>query len=342
MPPQKTHTFHVRGMHCQACVVVTENELNEHEKITRVKASLNNYTVEVTGHFEEQAPEELAEELSLLLKPHGYTLALTPPEKLANWQELKKALPIALIFILLFIGLQKLGIVNLLSVSKVSYGSAFLIGLVASLSTCMAVVGGLVLSVSANFAKDGDRVKPQTLFHLGRLTSFFILGGIIGAIGSTFSLGTTGVFVLSFLMAVVLIILGINLLDLFSVFKKWQPTMPTFIGRRVHRLKNLNHNLTPLILGVATFFLPCGFTQSMQLYTLTTGNFWQGGITMLMFALGTLPMLALLSFSSFAISKKSQKGIFFKTAGLVVIFFGLFNLINSLVIIGWLPPIFNF
>jgi sulfite exporter TauE/SafE len=62
---------------------------------------------------------------------------------------------------------------------------------------------------------------------------------------------------------------------------------------------------------------------------------------MFIFALGTLPVLALLSFSSLAISKKQDRSVFFKTAGLVVLFFGLFNLLNSFVAIGWLPPLFN-
>ena len=118
--------------------------------------------------------------------------------------------------------------------------------------------------------------------------------------------------------------------------------MPNFIGKRVHGLKNVNHTLTPLLVGVATFFLPCGFTQSMQIYTLTTGSFLIGALIMFTFALGTFPVLAILSFSSLGIHKKAQSGVFFKTAGLIVIFFGIFNLINSLVAIGLIPPLFTF
>lgn len=55
---------------------------------------------------------------------------------------------------------------------------------------------------------------------------------------------------------------------------------------------------TPLIVGFATFFLPCGFTQSMQVAALSSGSFASGLAIMLAFALGTLPMLALLSFGS--------------------------------------------
>jgi len=80
----------------------------------------------------------------------------------------------------------------------------------------------------------------------------------------------------------------------------------------------------------------------MQVYTLSSGTFFHGALTMGAFALGTLPVLALLSFSSLSIHKKMNSGIFFKTAGLVVILFALFNIINSLVIIGVMSPIFNF
>jgi sulfite exporter TauE/SafE len=229
----------------------------------------------------------------------------------------------------------------LVNASEVTYGTAFLIGIIASVSTCLAVVGGLVLSLSASFAKEGDKIKPQLMFHVGRLVSFFLLGGLIGLLGSAFQLEQTASFILSLLVAVILLILGINLLDIFPQVKKLLPTLPSFIGKKAHGLKNLNHSLTPLIAGIATFFLPCGFTQSMQLYTLTTGNFLSGALTMLAFALGTLPVLSLLSFG-FGLSKKTPSGIFFKTAGLVVIFFGLFNLINALAGAGIIKPIFNF
>ena len=104
----------------------------------------------------------------------------------------------------------------------------------------------------------------------------------------------------------------------------------------------LNHALTPLLAGVVTFFLPCGFTQAMQIYTLSSGSFLAGGLTMLTFALGTLPVLALLGFSSLSIKNKAYAGVFYKTAGLIVIGLGLFNLLNSLVVFGLIPALFNF
>ncbi len=338
----RTLTLHVTGMHCSACPVLIESELTDLPEISSAKASLSQNTVEVAGDFRNKTPENVAHDLTTAIKKHGYAVTVGKQKTVINWPDFQIAIPIATGFIALFILLQKLGIVNLVNASHVTYGTAFAIGLIASVSTCMAVVGGLVLSMSANYAKVGDSVRPQMLFHAGRLISFFVLGGVIGALGSVFQFGSTGVFVLSFFVGIVLIVLGINLLDVFPWAKRLLPTLPKELGSRVQGLKKVNHTLTPLLLGAATFILPCGFTQSMQLYALTTGSFWTGALTMSAFALGTLPVLALLSFSSLGIQNMTRSGIFYKSAGLVVIFFGIFNIINSLVAAGILAPLFSF
>ncbi len=338
----KTYSFHVAGMHCSACPVLIKSELEDIPEVSSATASLSRNDVEVTGDFGDKTREHVARDLTEVIKVHGYSLSLEAQKHVTTWSDFAMALPIAAAFIALFVLMQKIGLVNLVTTSHVTYGTAFVIGLIASVSTCMAVVGGLVLSMSANFAKEGDKVRPQVLFHIGRLVSFFVLGGVIGLLGSSFALGATGTFVLSLIVAAILLILGINLLDVFPAMKKWQPTLPSALGVRINKLKEMNHSLTPALLGIATFFLPCGFTQSMQIYSLTTGSFWTGAFTMSAFALGTLPVLSLLSFSSLAIHKKAQSGMFFKTAGLIVIFFALFNLSSALAAAGIINPLFNF
>ncbi|MFA6601311.1 MAG: sulfite exporter TauE/SafE family protein [Candidatus Paceibacterota bacterium] len=393
--PEQKYTFHIRGMHCQACVLLTESELGDLPNVSYVKSSLVSHTVEIVGDFGGKENVKIAEELTIPLKKHGYTISTERFDFVASeeqvrkskWSDFKFALPIAFGFALLFFLLQKLGIVNLIGSGQVTYGTAFFIGIIASLSTCMAVVGGLLLSMSATFAKEdfseqtspsdfsalsyrkvvagedsgvktdkandqhlnGAQIKmkkgkyaPHFMFHIGRLVSFFILGGVIGAIGSAFTLNASATFILSLIIGLVMLILGINLLDVFPWAKRFQPAMPKFIGKYAHGVSKFNHSLTPLLVGVATFFLPCGYTQSMQLYSLTTGNFLTGALTMLIFALGTLPVLALVSFSSFRIKNSHRSGIFFKSAGLIVILFALFNIINSLVVVGLIPPVFNF
>ena len=338
----QTLTLHIKGMHCSACILLTELEATEVPYITSARSDLKEHTITVEGDLAGKSPQVVAVELTNILRPHGYTVSVEKQEHINNWADFRVAIPIALAFIAGFVALQKLGIVNLVQSGSVTYGTAFIIGIVASLSTCMAVVGGLVLSMSATFAHTGDKVRPQILFHIGRLISFFVLGGVIGALGSAFTLNATASFVLGIIIAAVMLILGINLLGIFHWSKRLQPAMPKFLARHAYGASKLNHTLTPFLVGVATFFLPCGFTQSMQIYTLGTGSFLQGALTMGFFSLGTLPVLSAVSFSSFSIHNKSYAGIFFKTAGLIVILFGLYNLMNALVVAGVILPLFSF
>ena len=337
-----TYKFHVKGMGCKSCSLIIEEELSDLSYIEKVKADIKNQSVEVTGDFDGVPAEALAEDFSTLLSKHGYTFSVDKHEIDKNWSDFKIAIPVALVFIAFFIFLQKLGLIKFINATEVSYGTAFLIGVIASLSSCMAVVGGLVLSMSATFAKEGEKVRPQLLFHIGRLISFFILGGVIGALGAVFQLNTMGIFILGMIVGLVMLIMGFNLLDVFHFSKKLQPSMPKFLSKHALKASKLNHTLTPFFVGVVTFFLPCGFTQSMQIYTLSTGDFLTGAMTMFTFALGTLPVLAMVSFSSLSMKNNSKSGIFFKTAGFIVIIFALFNIINSLVVIGLITPIFNF
>ncbi|MFH1899304.1 MAG: sulfite exporter TauE/SafE family protein, partial [Patescibacteria group bacterium] len=92
------------------------------------------------------------------------------------------------------------------------------------------------------------------------------------------------------------------------------------------KLQNQKGVFPAALMGAATFVLPCGFTQSMQVYSLTTANFIQGALTMFVFSLGTLPMLSLISFASFKIKSK----IFFSTAGFLVLMFAIFNFVSGL------------
>jgi sulfite exporter TauE/SafE/copper chaperone CopZ len=284
--------FNVEGMHCAACELVIEKKLSKVSGVRKVDAQLAKGKV-----FIETESDLNVEELSSLVEADGYRIVesnvLRNKTKI-NWRELGLAAVIASTVILLFLLIQKLGIVNLIDAEEVTLPFVFLIGVVASLSTCMAVVGGLVLSISSNYAKDGNRVKPLVLFHISRVVGFFVLGGLIVLLGSAFILTTTSTFILNLILFVVMLVMGINLLDIFPFVKRLQLKMPKTLGRNVLNAQDTTHRLTPILLGIATFVLPCGFTQSMQVYSLTTGSFIQGALTMFVYALGTLPVLALI------------------------------------------------
>ncbi|EKD99903.1 MAG: heavy metal transport/detoxification protein [uncultured bacterium] len=326
--------FFVHGMHCPACEIYIEDTLAKKEGIIKVKANLKTSKVCIESNIPLSS-----EGLSKLVESQGYKISVEQEkEKRIELKQLGIGFVIAGLIFGAFLLMQKLGLVNLINPQQVTLPFVFFIGIVASLSTCMAVVGGLVLSISSSFAKTKN-LAPLIAFHISRLVGFFILGGLIGLIGSAFSLNNVAYFVLDTVLFVVMALMGLNLLEVFTFTKKAQIVMPKFLSEKIFRLKNniltepskTKSILFTVLMGAGTFVLPCGFTQAMQLYSLTSGNFVQGALTMFVFALGTLPILGLISF----ISVKFRSKLFFTTAGFLVLMFAVFNFLSGLAALGF-------
>lgn len=333
----KTYLFHVSGTHCASCKIFIEDALNEQGFIKNVRVNLKQETVEVETDSN-QSSEALTQILTEKIKSHGYKLSLekSVKEKQSN-DVIWKAIPIGLAFLVLFFLLQKSGILNLGIGGQTTPITSFIIGLIASVSSCLAIVGGLVLSLSAKISQDNvSDTKTFMLFHAGRLVSFAILGGVLGLVGSAIGINFTFTAILGFLASLVMLFLGLNLI---GVFAKNKIAFPSVIFNFFRRIEH--KTFTPLILGFATFFLPCGFTQSMQISALSSGSFMSGLLIMLLFALGTLPMLVLLSFGSASFAHGKHAPLFFKSAGVVVIGLGLFALLAGLAGLGIINPLFN-
>ena len=332
-----TYTFHVSGTHCASCKILIEDILNEQDWVKKSKVDLKKETVEIETDSNENT-SRIADILTNKIQSHGYALST---EKITTLKEnngvIWKAIPIGLVFLILFFLLQKSGILNLGLGSKTTPVTSFVIGLIASVSSCLAIVGGLVLSLSAKISEDNiSDTKTFTLFHVGRLVSFAVLGGVLGAIGSAVGINFTLTAVLGILASVVMLLLGLNLV---GVFAKNKIALPSGLFNFFRRIEH--KTFTPLTLGFATFFLPCGFTQSMQVSALSSGSFMSGLLLMFTFALGTLPMLVLLSFGSASFAHGKHAPLFFKSAGIVVIGLGLFALLAGLAGLGIINPLFN-
>jgi sulfite exporter TauE/SafE len=237
--------------------------------------------------------------------------------------------------LILFFLLQKTNILNIGLGGPVTPVTSFVIGLIASVSSCLAVVGGLILSLSAKVSQDAvSDTKTFSLFHVSRIISFAILGGVLGVAGSVIGINFTVSSILGIVASIIMLILGLNLLGVIEKNKF------VFSTRIFNFFKSIEHKtFTPIILGFATFFLPCGFTQSMQFVALSSGSFTSGMYIMLAFAFGTLPMLLLLSFGSARIAQGRFAELFFKTVGVVVIGFGLFAFLSGLASLGIISPI---
>ncbi len=333
----KTIHLYVRGTHCNSCRIFIEDTLNTQPGITNTEVNLKAEIVTFQTSLDDTTAT-LAANLTEKVQQSGYTLSTEKilEEKKSDgiiWQ----ALPIGLAFLAMFFVLQKSGVLNFGIGGTATPVTGFIIGLIASVSSCLAVVGGLVLSLSATVSQDkAPDTKPMFLFHGGRLLGFAFLGGALGLIGTVIGVNFTISAILGLIASLVMILLGLNLVGL---LEKSTITLPSSIFRW---FRNIEHQtLAPVLLGVGTFFLPCGFTQSMQIAALSSGSFTSGFLLMLSFALGTLPVLAILSFGSASIAQSKHAPLFFKASGVVVIGLGIFALLSGLAGLGIITPLFS-
>jgi len=333
----KKYTFYVSGTHCASCKILIEDVLGELDFIKNVQVNLKEETVNIETD-NDQSPEELVPILTSKIKSHGYSLGVEKVTKgKQNSEVIWRAIPIGLAFLVLFFLLQKSGILNFGIGGQTTALTSFIVGLIASISSCLAIVGGLVLSLSAKVSQDNvNDTKTFLLFHIGRLVSFAVLGGVLGLVGSAIGINFTFTAILGLLASIVMLLLGLNLI---GIFEKNKIALPVGIFNLFRKIEH--KTFTPLVIGFGTFFLPCGFTQSMQVAALGSGSFMSGFLVMFAFAVGTLPMLVLLSFGSASFAHGKHAPLFFKSAGVVVIGLGLFALLAGLAGLGIISPLFN-
>ncbi len=351
------------GMHCRSCELLVEQSIQKLPGVGKVQANADRNRVRVLCDQQHvPTPKQIDEAIS----HHGYSVVTgmvqpvgtpefkrQPNAQATEHRERPTAAQIAGAFtIVLVIGfaLSKAGFLKFNQAVDGSAGffSVLFLGLVAASSSCIAVAGGLLLStverVSDRYGllPGKQRFVPVGTFVAGRIVGYTVFGGLIAGLGKALALPPWAVGLIAILAALFMLVMGLDMLRIAPTWLKViLPRMPKFISRKVidgGESGNVSY-VTPFTLGALTFFLPCGFTQALQLYVLTTGNVVAGALTMLAFSLGTAPALLALGWASNAL--KGQWGkLFFRVAGAAVIVMGLYNFNNGLTLTGH-PISFN-
>ncbi len=338
----KKTTFHISGMHCRSCELLTEGELSKVPGV--IKAHVNSRTGKAEVLYEEQVPEQAA--LEKAVQNAGYAIGEGKrpwvSRDIGAWTEVLFVVSGVLIVFLIAksLGLFEVSLGSSEKLSRLPF--VLLVGVVAGFSTCMAIIGGMVLAVSARFserhpeASVRQKFLPHLSFNVGRIGGFAFLGAVLGWLGSVFQLASWMVGGLTLLVALVMLLMGIQLLELFPRLSMWKLMLPKGIAKALgiqsHSQKEYSHSRA-MLLGGMTFFLPCGFTQLTQLFVVTQGSPLIGALTMGTFALGTAP--GLLGIGGVAAAAKGWfRRFFFKAAGVVVIALGIFNLGNGVALLS--------
>jgi len=207
-------------------------------------------------------------------------------------------------------------------------GALFMVGLLTSLH-CVAMCGGINLAQSAASAQAGRRVSASNIqYNLGRLVSYTIVGGVVGAVGSVFKLSNAAQAGTQLVAAIFMVLMALNLLDIGGL-RSVVPTLPVklrskLIGKDSH---------SSLYIGLLNGLMPCGPLQAMQLYALSTGSWHMGALSMFCFCLGTVPLMLGFGLVSGKLNKRFARPMRV-ASGTLVLLMGMAMLSNGLNLAG--------
>lgn len=353
--------FGIEGMTCRSCEITIERQFKKVGGI--VKVNVNASKGEARVVYDSARPPSL-DSLQSVIAQNGYRIRPSAGQN-THVQRVKAdigsernqkltfgqlvgvfAIVLGVLWIFSKVGLFKTGFVI---GSNTGFWTVFFIGLFAASSSCIAVSGGLLLSSAARFhelyGKTGlGRMYPVYMFVIGRTISYGVLGGLIGFLGKSLSLPQWITGIISLIAALYMFIMGLEMLHIAPLWLR--SILPNMASKNLsHKVLDAGHKsahpLAPFMLGAATFFLPCGFTQALQLYALTTGNTATSAFLLFGFALGTAPALLALGWASSSLKGTAGRW-FFRFAGALVVVLGLYNIQNGLAILGYPLPALSF
>lgn len=207
--------------------------------------------------------------------------------------------------------------------------SALILGLLGSLH-CVGMCGPIAFMLPVDRTNSFKKVTQISIYHFGRLLAYSIIGLVFGLLGKSFYIfGVQQQ--LSIIIGILMIVIVIFP---HKVIGKYNLSQPLF--RLISKVKSsLGKALkkktadTFLTIGFLNGFLPCGLVYMAVFGAVATGSLLEGSLYMLLFGLGTIPLMTtaiyLGKFLNSTIKQRIQKAIpvFVVVIGLLFILRGL-------------------
>ncbi len=331
-------TFSIKGMSCQSCANRITSSLKE--KVDKIEVDFVKEKANI-----EFNPEKISEtEIKEIVKKQGYEFIESVGKEIKALTEKNGKNIIGWLVvggsILLFAYVLYSLFGSNFSLPEFDFNSLggnaslfllFFAGLLTGFH-CIAMCGGFLVSYTAKNAINGHKSFYQHLVYGGAKTvSYTIIGALFGLIGSFFVFSSTlrggiGIFAGVFMVFYALSMFG------FKFFRKFQfnPKFLTSIASKKYSGAYFGPMMTGLLNGL---FIACGPLQALYIYAAGTGSLVQGGLSLMAFGLGTLPVM--LGFGGFAnvVSHNATRKIL-KVSAIIVLILGLIMLNRGLALTG--------
>ncbi len=285
----KKKTISISGMSCINCQNKIEKALRKAKGIEQVSVSYEKGTASIRYDADKISQQDI----EAIIKAAGYEVRKGAAAEISAGRTASFLVVIFALFMLL----QRSGILNALAPGKLAdtgmgYGMLFIIGLLTSVH-CVAMCGGINLSQCIG---NGEQTSFIAAFryNLGRVISYTCIGFVLGLIGMLAGgNGNVGIplilqGILKLIAGALMVLMGINMLNLFPSLRRFTLHIPQGIAEKINCQKT---GRGAFAVGLLNGLMPCGPLQSMQLVALASGNPVAGATSMLMFSLGTVPLM---------------------------------------------------
>jgi sulfite exporter TauE/SafE len=215
----------------------------------------------------------------------------------------------------------------------VTVAGALVSGLLVGFGHCAAMCGPLVGSLALAAAPSGARrtLAGQLAYHAGRLTTYALVGGVMGATGAFVNLAgrLAGLQdVIGIGAGILLVLVGLSAAGLSLGLRRLEARLSARLGRLVRALLEGGGPGRLYPVGLALGLLPCGASWTAFLAAAGAGSLPGGLLLALAFGLGTLPALLLVAGLATAAGAR-LRGRLYRAGGVLVAILGVLFLLRS-------------
>lgn len=352
----KQTVFTIGGMTCVNCENKIEQQLKQREGVKDATVSYNKGTAVITFDREEINEEQIIQVIEQLdyevIRAKFQKRQKNEKEEFNKKNTWNQVIGVGVLLLAISVLMKQLGLSRIFNAfpqveENMGYGMLFLIGLVTSVH-CIGMCGGIHLSQCLSYQKNSEEEKngekgkkkwstvyPSFLYNLGRVVSYTIVGGVVGGFGSVISFSGKGKGAVQLIAGVFMVIMGINMLNIFPWLRKFNPRMPKVFARKINQGKQKNG---AFLVGILNGLMPCGPLQAMQIYALSTGSPLKGAFSMFLFSMGTVPLMFGFGALSSFLSQKFTKQVM-KFGAVLVVILGISMFQNGWSVSGF--PVFS-
>ena len=169
--------------------------------------------------------------------------------------------------------------------------TALIFGLLGSFH-CIGMCGPIAFMLPVDRTNQTKRILQISVYHLGRLISYGILGLLFGMLGKGFNFFGFQQY-LSIAIGVIMILVVVLPSKTVNKFSITKPIYKVLSGVKNRLGKELKKKRTDTLftIGFLNGFLPCGLVYMAIFASIATGNAMNGSMYMMLFGLGTVPLM---------------------------------------------------